>query len=462
MRDVTRRNGGWRTWGSAAGAACALVLAGCGGGATRANAPGGPSPSTTLNQLFNTDAYFQKLGRLAAGDPMPFIGTVAAVRGPGDSTVALLALSLENRAFSFQREPGGFSAKYRVDVVWSRENTPPVVSGEEQTIRVATFRETLRQNESVLYQRAFRLMPGTYRVTVTVRDPGSGNANQTGVTLILPAYRPGSVSAPIIAYQAKGRRETNAQPQLVLNPRGTVAYGGDTLLAYVEGYDFKQATNVPFEILGPRDSVLYRDSLRFLGGRAVESQAVKVRPDSLVLGELALVVGGAPTASNKTVALVSFSEDLVLTDFDEMLSLLRFFGTDRQIKEMREAPAAERGRLWRQFWQETDPNRATPENEALEAYFARIAVANRMFRDEGMPGWRTDRGEVFVALGEPDEVVESSPATSASQGRVVRWTYATYRVALYFSDRGFGRLRLTQQSRAEFERLVQRVRRPGA
>ena len=102
----------------------------------------------------------------------------------------------------------------------------------------------------------------------------------------------------------------------------------------------------------------------------------------------------------------------------------------------------------------------TPENEALNAYFSRIAQANQRFTDEGVPGWRTDRGEVYVNLGAPDEVVENTPGTTAN--RILRWTYIDLRLELFFRDEsGFGRLRLLPSSRADYERTLNRVRRQG-
>jgi len=114
-----------------------------------------------------------------------------------------------------------------------------------------------------------------------------------------------------------------------------------------------------------------------------------------------------------------------------------------------------RADAWRQFWRETDPNPETPENEALNSYFARVALASQRFRDEGLPGWRTDRGEVFIRLGEPDEIYDAS---ALSQQRVYRWSYIGLRLVVFFQDdSGFGRFRLTPDSRAEFERVASRV-----
>lgn len=56
------------------------------------------------------------------------------------------------------------------------------------------------------------------------------------------------------------------------------------------------------------------------------------------------------------------------------------------------------------FWRRRDPDPTTPENEFQEAYFERIDAANRRFADEGIPGWKTDRGRSFILYGLPDHI----------------------------------------------------------
>jgi GWxTD domain-containing protein len=388
---------------------------------------------------------------------MPFVGTVAFAAGPADSVIAVLGLSLENRAFAFQREGNSFVARYRVGLSFKREGAPPVELAREELVRVATFQETQRADESVLFQQVLRLLPGDYKVTATVRDASSTAESSATADYTAPVYGKSTYSAPILTYQATGRGSLTDPLTVVLNPRGAVGYGSDTLLAYVEGYAFPGPTTVPFRVLDEQENTIYDDSLRFRGGRAVESQVVRLAPDSVSLGELQIVVGAKPERSAS--ALVSFTQAWVVTNFEEMLDLLRYFGEDERIGQMRRAPAGERARLWRDFYEATDPNTGTPENEALNQYFGRVNAANQRFKDEGIPGWRTDRGEVFITLGAPDESVESTPGTSS---RIIRWTYLTHRLEVYFQDEtGFGRLRLTPGSRAEYERILSRVRRQG-
>ena len=439
----------------------AVILAGTAlgcGSWKRVGSQDAPAPGDQLTQVVNVSDFYKRLGRLAAAEPLPFVGTVAFAAGPGDSVITALGLSLENRALAFQREGNLFVARYRVGISFQKEGARSVDLTREEVVRVPTFQETLRADESILFQQILRLTPGTYKVAVTVRDPGSTAESRAQGNFVAPSFGTGTTSAPMLAYQATGRGALTDPLSVVLNSRGSVGYGADTLLAYIEGYGFSAPATVPFRVLDEQQNVVYTDSLRFRGGRPVESQVIRLAPDSISLGELKLVVG-APPDERSVSALVSFSQAWVITNFNEMLDLLRFFGYDAQVNTMRKAPPAERSRLWREFYAETDPNKATPENEALNQYFGRISAANSRFTDEGVAGWRTDRGEVLIALGPPDETIETSPGTP---GRVVRWTYLSHRLSIYFQDEtGFGRLRLTPGSRSEFERVVNRVKRQG-
>jgi hypothetical protein len=109
---------------------------------------------------------------------------------------------------------------------------------------------------------------------------------------------------------------------------------------------------------------------------------------------------------------------------------------------------------------ESDPNPVTTDNEALDQYFTRVAIANERFREEGVnSGWRSDRGEVYITLGEPDQTAETSPG---ADNRIIQWFYSTYNSTLTFTGQlATFRMRLTPQSRAEFSRLRSLVQRVG-
>jgi GWxTD domain-containing protein len=67
----------------------------------------------------------------------------------------------------------------------------------------------------------------------------------------------------------------------------------------------------------------------------------------------------------------------------------------------------EREQFIEAFWQRRDPTPDTVENEFKEEHYRRIAYANERFAS-GIPGWRTDRGRIYIIWGKPDEI-ESHP-----------------------------------------------------
>src|SRR6266853_5196102 len=62
----------------------------------------------------------------------------------------------------------------------------------------------------------------------------------------------------------------------------------------------------------------------------------------------------------------------------------------------------ERERFIEEFWRRRDPDPDTDENEFKEEYYERIAYANEHF-SSGIPGWKTDRGRIWIMYGKPDE-----------------------------------------------------------
>jgi len=60
------------------------------------------------------------------------------------------------------------------------------------------------------------------------------------------------------------------------------------------------------------------------------------------------------------------------------------------------------------FWLRRNPNPDSPENEFREEHYRRIAYANEHFA-AGKPGWKTDRGRIYIMWGKPDEI-DSHPS----------------------------------------------------
>jgi GWxTD domain-containing protein len=91
------------------------------------------------------------------------------------------------------------------------------------------------------------------------------------------------------------------------------------------------------------------------------------------------------------------NEEVVYIITDEEKKAFKQFATDE-----------EREQFVENFWLRRDPTPDTEENEYREEHYRRIAYANERFAS-GIPGWKTDRGRIYIQYGPADEV-ESHPS----------------------------------------------------
>ncbi len=88
---------------------------------------------------------------------------------------------------------------------------------------------------------------------------------------------------------------------------------------------------------------------------------------------------------------------------------VRWIITDQEMQAFKSlSNDEERDQFIEQFWLRRNPNPDSPENEYREEHYARIAYANEHFA-AGKPGWRTDRGHIYIAYGKPDSI-DSHPS----------------------------------------------------
>jgi len=85
------------------------------------------------------------------------------------------------------------------------------------------------------------------------------------------------------------------------------------------------------------------------------------------------------------------NEDVAYIITDEERAAFKRLATDE-----------EREQFIEQFWLRRDPTPDTVENEFKEEHYRRIAYANEHYAS-GIPGWKTDRGRIYITYGPPDE-----------------------------------------------------------
>ncbi len=88
---------------------------------------------------------------------------------------------------------------------------------------------------------------------------------------------------------------------------------------------------------------------------------------------------------------------------------VRWIITDQELKAFKSlSNDEEREAFIEQFWQRRNANPESPENEFREEHYRRIAYSNEHFA-AGKPGWKTDRGHMYISYGKPDSI-DSHPS----------------------------------------------------
>lgn len=414
-------------------------------------------------------AVYHQMGLIATGSPLPFVGKIAYFATPSpDTTILLASVSIPNRALSFVREGDSYRAPYEVHLVLSHGGTQVTAVNSMEVVRVPTFKEINRTDESIIFQHYFKVRPGDYGISFQVRDGGSARSTAQEGLITVPSLHGGLLSTPLLVYEANSRTQLDSFPRILASPRSSAVFGLDsTVSVYLEGYGVQPRLPVGFVVQNDRGAVTWRDTVVLLRHGNLLSGSVNIPISRVGIG-IANVTFTRSDATDtvRTPVFVSFGNDIPLLSYEEMLLQLRYYAAPERIKSLRDAPPEKRGIVWADFLRLTDPVPATPEHEGLEAYFTRVFQANIRFREEagGRSGWLSDRGKVFVSLGEPDQIYEqntNSPLSSSTliqRGRVQYWEYGQYRVRLLFYDEsGTGRWRLTPASEADFQGINARL-----
>lgn len=456
------------------------ALLGCGGGggqrpdgdngAARPLPPGRPVPASAAGtlapgSLLPIDAVrlYQAMGLLADGPPVPFVGSVAFLAGrTADSTLALITLSIPNRSLTFSREGDRYQASYQASVEVRRTGELLARAEGTEQVRVAVFKETARSDESIIFQQVVAVSPGQGDITVAVRDETSGKASSASRTLVIPRLDARALSSPVPFYEVTLRTNTDSLPRLVASPRATIVFGRDSVVPlYVEAYGMGDRLTVVADAQGDGKVRLWKDSVVLVRRGRLISGVVRVPTAPLGIGVARVTVRRPDTGdSTTTPVFISFGEDLPVATYEQMVSYLRYFASPGRLRLLEGALPDQRAHVWSDFVKEVSSG--TGPTGVLQAYFLRIESANLRFRDEGTPGWLTDRGMVYITLGEPDQLREPTAMDMNQRGRVQIWDYSSKRLQLVFVDQtGFGRWKLTSASMSDFQSVARSVQEQG-
>ncbi len=391
----------------------------------------------------------------------------------GPATRLDVYTAVPNTSLRFLARAGGFEATYamtvqvyRLDAEGNQQGL--VVSRTfERTIDAPTYDATQNASTEDRAIQSLDVPPGRYAVSMILEDGSSGRTFTQEVghvvrpiatgpislsdPLLLSRYAPDEGAAePIVgatisteaesfwvSYDIYADAPTDLQVTYVVTERNQVR--GRPSFAELIGLAPRQQAD-----LGT--PVAVTESIDVGAGRT--PAALEIGTESLQVGDYILTVrletpaGETVAEANKPFGVRWMGLDAQIKDLDQAVAQLRYVAKDSELRAIRRATSPEEKlRLFQEFWADRDPTPGTPRNESLEEYYFRVAYANERYSRFRDSGWTTDRGEVFIRFGEPDEV-ENHPFDFGTRPYQIWYYFGQGRRFLFVDETGGGDFQL--------------------
>lgn len=352
----------------------------------------------------------------------------------------------------------GGAAAYRVTVSVRDSNNLELVA--QTWSRTVPMRFLSAARGSTVEHFTFAAMPGSYSVEVAVRDSATGRTARQQLRMTSYLAGPpasdlllatglrmvaGADSMPRSGELRKGSVIIEAADRPLLTPRQAqigyylewYAAAAETAAVSIriargtERVVTTAAQPVPFAAGGGATRGMV--DLAGLPPGDYSFEVVVQGRDTVVTRQAPFRMGGLETAvAVEAVDAVDKFAAMSEAQLDTLYApLVYLMASDEVGMYGTLTPEGKRGYL-RWFWNKRDPTPGTRRNEAQEDFYQRIGEANRRFREGGaaeIPGWRTDRGRIFIKYGPPQDVLQRPQAGSTAPYEV--WKYTRGRLSKY-------------------------------
>jgi GWxTD domain-containing protein len=376
--------------------------------------------------------------------------------GDGSESVLVAGVAIPYRRLVFFLRNGRYEARYRVylEIIDERGKR---VRGEvwEESVEAADFRETTSSASLARSSRRFPAAPGSYRAVATIEIVDTSRRFTREETARIVGGEGGRLELSKPSFYAVVAGSPPAGPAAAV--RFARCEDDSAVVAgAVQGSIFGQAgasAHIRYNLFVPEGEagrrIVFSTRARDASGTVVQYHRAALA--ELAPGPAALCldldiddwpigyytiesVVESPAARLRAEAggrfLVLFNGGLLGSNVADCAALLSLIAGADEVRDVVEAPPEERMRAWAAFWRKRDPSPATSSNEAFGEFLERLRYVLENF-SRTRPGFRTDRGRVYIENGPPDRVeTRSEPAARSYE----LWYYTGKGVVYIFED----------------------------
>ena len=320
-------------------------------------------------------------------------------------------------------------------------------------LRLKDCAQTISHRLSILKRFSTDLLPGKYELLLQVTDNASKKIATLHKSVVVKDFCIDSLAVSdlmlVHRMDVDGTRK-NIMPNLT----GALATESNGFYLFFEIYNRTQLDSVQLLckfINQKKEVIAQRAKSEVLSGNRTQ-MTWQIDTPALAAGQYVFFIEAVGyskvnpavmihTSSSRTCLVRIKDLPLTVTDIDKATDQLQYIAKGSEIDYIKEAATQEeRQKRFLEFWAKRDPDPKTQRNELMEEYYARVAYANRNFK-QYMEGWKTDRGMVLIRFGSPQNV-ERHPFNSESKPYEIWYYYDQNREFIFVDETEFGDYRL--------------------
>jgi GWxTD domain-containing protein len=371
----------------------------------------------------------------ALGRPA-FVVDVDVAAFAADSADVEVSWQVPLHELAFQPEDGVFRARYDVAAVFTAAGRQAAAQLWERRLRATTLGETREPSAASRGRRPVRLAWGKYELRVTMTDRVSGaRAEAVGRFEAKPSVAEIGLSDLRLVRYTGEAVERNVSHDVPLDAAGHFVRASVRAESAPEGEILLR-----WRMAAPGGATLAEgDSTVALAG-ATLTVDLPLPAQRLVPGtntfEVRLGRGG--NGGRREIEIhARLTREWLRSRRDDALEIARLLAESAEVESLRSAEGTAWSDSLNAFLARRDPSPETAENEFVRTLLERLETASTNFVEPfRQPGWRTDRGRIWVRYGPPSRRTTSSgdfdrPATEV-------WEYDSPKRVFFFVDRGSG------------------------
>ncbi len=367
--------------------------------------------------------------------------------------------SVNQQSLIYIKTENNFEAAAKIDLSITEISKNEIMfSNVYKTPSVVTDTSNKKINQKIVGQVNYSLPAGNYKLQITGTDFNDSTKKDIYEKVILIGSRePDKIEISDIELSTLIRKSENNKSifykntlEVIPNPSDLYGMNLRELFYYLEIYglipeNISDEFDLNYKVTNLNNEPLISYTKRIKRNSEAKADYGKIKIDSLKRGAYILQV--SVTDSSKNVNTIrekrffvfnSIGEAPSTTDQNEFLKSEYATMTSKQIEDEFDKmiyiipqenitrfkslnSLNDKRKFLYSFWKAKDSNPEKPILKAKEDYFKRIDQANKLFKEAYTPGWKTDRGRIYIVYGKPDDI-DNHQFQSGTKSYEI-WTY---------------------------------------